>query len=140
MSPGFRVWQPATARTDSAPRPCTDATANLSPPIAREGSSRGPSHIADHPPQGDAAVTIATTCPTCGRRVNVPETLAGRRIACPRCADAWRVPQAEAAEEAATAGPAAGEAEGRLALSLRLGIAAVVLGMLSVVVLCLPFV
>ena len=73
-----------------------------------------------------AMPTIA--CPCCGHKMRVPDHLAGRRVSCPRCREAVVAP--------ATASPGAGP----LPLPARLGVAALALGLASVLVLCVPVV
>jgi hypothetical protein len=87
---------------------------------------------------------IPVACPSCRHRLRIPENLAGRRVTCPRCNHPLEAPAAEEAPpEPATAAPSP-EAEPRpcapLPLATRLGIAALALGLVAVLVLCLPIV
>ncbi len=87
-------------------------------------------------------------CPSCQRKLRVPEHLAGRQLICPGCNDAVEAPGPEpepeylrAVEHVAPSGPplpSTGEAQ--LSPSARLGALSMFLGALSVLVLCLPYV
>jgi uncharacterized paraquat-inducible protein A len=66
----------------------------------------------------------AVACPHCHRKLHVPLGCAGRRGKCPCCQHALRVP--------------AGGATDTPTPSVRLGVAALVLGLVSVPVLCVP--
>jgi hypothetical protein len=85
-------------------------------------------------------------CPSCQRKVRVPEHLAGRQLICPACNDAVETPSLEAAylrivEHTPPPGPAlTSAAEAPLSLPARLGALSMFLGTFSVLVLCLPFV
>jgi hypothetical protein len=81
-------------------------------------------------------MTVPTTCPVCKKKLRIPDHLAGRRVTCPRCGEAVRAP--ERVESHAPEAPA--EVETPLPLSSRLGIASLLLGMISVLLACLPFV
>jgi hypothetical protein len=88
-------------------------------------------------------MSLAVACPSCKRKLHVPEKFAGRRVTCPHCGDGVRVPRLEEALEEAVANvpaPAqdAAETADQLPLSGRLGVAALALGLLSVMVLCVP--
>ncbi len=88
-------------------------------------------------------MAIAATCPHCRRRMNVPEAYAGRRVTCPRCLNAVRIPDADAPEEAPGGGAPAAPAEAAgdgLTPAARLGVAALMLGAVSILLLCLPVV
>jgi hypothetical protein len=82
-------------------------------------------------------------CPSCHKKLNPPDHLAGRRLICPRC-DAVIVVPTELVEVVERAQKAAGETvspveELPFPLAARLGITAMVLAMLSFFALCLPF-
>jgi hypothetical protein len=88
-------------------------------------------------------MTILVVCPSCKRRLHVPEKLAGRRVTCTRCGEAVRAPLAEEPKQEAasfTASPRASEAAiaAEAPLSSRLGIAALALGLLAILVVCVP--
>jgi hypothetical protein len=87
-------------------------------------------------------MAIAATCPSCKRALHVPEGLAGRRVSCPRCGHPLRVPLPLSFEAAAAPSPGSvrPQADGAAPLSARLGIAALALGLCSVLVLCVPLV
>jgi hypothetical protein len=79
-------------------------------------------------------VMIEVTCPKCKRKKSVPEDLAGRKLMCSHCDHVVRVPWPEAhAPEAPLP-----KADIALPVSVTLGIASLVLGLLAVMVLCLP--
>jgi hypothetical protein len=90
------------------------------------------------------------TCPCCGRRLRAPDHLAARQAICPGCKAAIPVPPTDASLEegiaaagAAAPGPAPEPHEPDvldLPRHARLGLASVALGLLSVLVLCLPVV
>lgn len=94
---------------------------------------------------------VRVACPACHQRLRVPENLAGNRVTCPRCGAAVSVPlPEESPEEAAAAaahaaGAAARGAEGGAVGDLehappatRMGVVALGLGLLAVLVLCVP--
>src|SRR5689334_16819561 len=86
---------------------------------------------------------VRVACPSCRRRLRVPEDLAGRRVTCPRCNHALDVPPPEEApaEEPVSAPSPEAEPEALpLPLPTRLGVVALGLGLASVLVLCLPVV
>ena len=80
---------------------------------------------------------LRVSCPVCGRKLRVPDDLAGRRACCPECAEPVRVPRGQDPAEAA---PSSTPSADTLPLPARLGLASLALGLLSVMVLCLPFV
>lgn len=82
-------------------------------------------------------------CPSCRKKLNPPDRLAGRRIMCPRCDTVIVVPAElmtvlEEAKGAAVEKTSPSE-DPPFPLSARLGIIAMVLGMISISILCLPF-
>jgi hypothetical protein len=87
-------------------------------------------------------MAIRVVCPSCRRRIRVPDHLAGKRVTCPRCDEALRVPAwgGEPTEPVVGPVPGAGTAyaEDALPLSGRLGVVALALGLCAVLVLCLP--
>jgi hypothetical protein len=83
-------------------------------------------------------MAVAVLCPSCRRRLNVPENLAGQRVTCPSCEHPLRVPPPEFPDEPEPAEAVPAEPVEELALSVRLGIASLTLALLSVLVLCLP--
>jgi hypothetical protein len=87
------------------------------------------------------------TCPSCQRRLRVPDRLAERLLICPGCNEAVPVPNRKAeylrlVDNASTPqGPAPSRAgEELLSFPARLGAVAMLLGVVSVLVLCLPYV
>jgi hypothetical protein len=80
---------------------------------------------------------LRVSCPVCGRKLRVPDDLASRRVRCPECEESVRIPLGRGEPEAA---PSPTSFTGEFPLPARLGIASVALGLLSVMVLCLPFV
>jgi hypothetical protein len=87
---------------------------------------------------------ITTTCPACRHRLRVPERLAGRRVTCPRCDAPVGVPKPlDTPTESKTKpaeSPLATEPDGALPRSAHLGTLSLVLGLSSVLVLCIPYV
>jgi hypothetical protein len=86
-------------------------------------------------------------CPSCQRKLRVPKHLAGRQLICPGCNDAVEAPAQEAAylralDQAPPPGPAISSTDDGAQLSppARLGAFSMLLGTLSVLVLCLPYV
>ena len=80
---------------------------------------------------------LRVSCPVCGRKLRVPDDLAGRRVSCPECEEPVRVPPGQGGPEAT---PQPAPSADALPLPARLGMASLALGLLSVMVLCLPFV
>ena len=87
------------------------------------------------------------TCPSCQRQLRVPDRLAERLLICPGCNEAVPVPNRKAeylrlVDNASTPqGPARSTAgEELLSLPARLGAVSMLLGVLSVLVPCLPYV
>jgi hypothetical protein len=90
-------------------------------------------------------MSLPIPCPSCKRRLYVPEKLAGRRVTCPRCGAAVRAPLLEEAPKEAPTHPAATKPAAAAAadaapLSTRLGITALVLGLVAILILCVPVV
>src|SRR5262245_47447953 len=81
-----------------------------------------------------------TVCPCCGRKLRVPDHLAGRRVTCPRCNEALAVPEAQEAPPASAAAAPSPAADESLPPPARIGLTALALGLASVLVLCLPLV
>ncbi len=82
---------------------------------------------------------LRVCCPVCGRKLRVPDDLAGRRVGCPECEEPVRVPPGQGEPEPAPP-PVPATFADEFPLPARLGMASVALGLLSVMVLCLPFV
>ncbi len=80
---------------------------------------------------------LRVCCPVCGRKVRVPDDLTGRRVRCPECEEPIRTPLGQDRAEAA---PSPTPSADTFPLPARLGVASLALGLLSVMVLCLPFV
>ena len=87
------------------------------------------------------------TCPSCRRQLRVPDRLDDRLLICPGCNEAVPAPNRKAeylrlVDNASTPqGPARSTAgEELLSLPARLGAVSMLLGVLSVLVLCLPYV
>jgi len=95
-------------------------------------------------------MSIRIHCPRCGQRLRVPEVRDGRRLRCPQCNEVVRVAFADSspvAEEpsASAAAPAPDSASPALGGAAwpwhsRFGLLAAVLGLTSVLILCLPVV
>jgi hypothetical protein len=88
-------------------------------------------------------MTIPVACPFCKRRLHVPEKYAGRKITCPRCGEAVRAllpdeSPKDAPIHASAAKPAVAQATEAAPLSTRLGLAALILGLLAIMILCVP--
>jgi hypothetical protein len=83
-------------------------------------------------------MVIPVICPSCRRLSCVPGKLAGRVVRCPRCSHAWRVPLPD--PSAASSASAAGPSGKPLTLAAHLGIASLALGLLAILLLCLPLV
>jgi hypothetical protein len=85
---------------------------------------------------------VHVKCLSCRKRLHVPDHLAGRRVTCPRCGEAVPVPAPEAPETAPAPASAEHEEDALTALPRfgRLGVVSLGLGLLSVVVLCVPVV
>lgn len=83
-------------------------------------------------------MSISVTCFSCRHRFRVPEHRAGRRGLCPHCQHTLRIPLPDGAKDHARPEPGTDEPEVPLPLSVHLGMAATALGLLSVMVLCLP--
>ncbi len=82
-------------------------------------------------------------CPSCGKKMRLPDNLAGRSVMCTRCDAVIAVPASlvEAVEKAAakeTSPPP--EEDPPFPLPARLGIIALVLGMISSLLTCVPLV
>ena len=89
----------------------------------------------------------AVTCHSCRRKLRVPDRLADRLLICPGCNEAVPVPNRKAEylqlvdNASAPQGPAPSTAGAELlSFPARLGALAMLLGVLSVLVLCLPYV
>jgi hypothetical protein len=91
-------------------------------------------------------MTFRVICPACNRSIRAPEHLAGRRVTCPRCGEAVRLPSGVQIPEEGPANSAQASAVGPdeavdlSTPSQRLGFVAALLGLGSVLVLCLPVV
>jgi len=81
-------------------------------------------------------------CSHCRKKLHPPARLAGRKVMCPRCEAVLAVPlSSDSDEEIPSNLPAeTGPEEPPLPASARIGIAALVLGCISVLILCLPVV
>jgi len=80
-------------------------------------------------------------CPACHKKFQFPNHLAGRRVMCPRCNRAIVVPTelVQAVEEATPVETSASvNKEAPFPLAARLGIISLVLGMISIVLVCAP--
>jgi hypothetical protein len=88
-------------------------------------------------------MTIPVACPHCKRRLNVPEKYAGRRVTCNGCLQPVRVaspeePARKALVPMSSRSASASEPADTTALSTRLGIGALALGLVGIMVLCVP--
>ncbi len=81
-------------------------------------------------------------CPSCRKKIHPPEHLAGRRVMCPRCESVLVVPAelAKAVEEAAKVEAPSPEEDLPFPPSARMGIISMVLGLTSILIMCLPLV
>jgi hypothetical protein len=82
-------------------------------------------------------------CPTCRKRLHPPDRLAGRRVTCPRCEAVLTVPfDPDSSLEMPTDLPAPEtvQEEPPLPVSVRFGIVSLLLGCISILSLCVPFV
>ena len=93
-------------------------------------------------------MAIRVACPACRQKLRVPEGLAGGQVTCPCCGEAVAVPlpdgppqqapaQAAAAAVRGGGGGVAGDLE-HAPPGTRLGVVALMLGLASVAVLCVP--
>jgi hypothetical protein len=80
---------------------------------------------------------LRVCCPLCGRKLRIPDHLAGRRVSCHRCEEPVRIPRGQGEPESA---PSPTGFADEFPLPARLGMASVALRLLSVMALCLPFV
>jgi len=80
------------------------------------------------------------TCPSCRKKLNPPEHLAGRRVMCPRCDTVIVVPTelATLLEETAPAARPPVTEDPPFPKTARWGIVSLVLGMISIFLLCAP--
>jgi hypothetical protein len=81
-------------------------------------------------------------CPSCRKKLRPPDRLAGRRITCPRCDEVLVVPvelpeEVQDVEDVET--PSAPE-DPPLPPSARLGLLGLILGVASILLLCVPFI
>jgi hypothetical protein len=90
---------------------------------------------------------IAAQCDACGYRLRVPGKYAGRRVTCTKCGAAVPVgsrataPPAPVEKKAPPrAAPASSALREPQSMSDRLGMTAMMLGLVSILVLCLPFI
>jgi hypothetical protein len=85
-------------------------------------------------------MAVVVRCASCRRQINVPDRLAGHRVTCPRCGKAAPVPLPEVPAE--TPPPTAHPDDVLEVLPRfgRLGVVSLGLGLLSVVVVCVPVV
>ncbi len=92
----------------------------------------------------------AVVCPSCRKKLHPPARLAGRRVTCPKCDEVFVLPDdlQDSEEELAAKTPEPEpepEAEPAiedmpLPASARLGIVSLILGVASILFLCLPFI
>jgi hypothetical protein len=79
-------------------------------------------------------------CPSCHKKLHIPDHLAGRRIACPRCGEALTAPVMlpGAVEDVAAEQASSAPEDQPFPLSARLGILGLALGVASILLLCVP--
>jgi hypothetical protein len=84
----------------------------------------------------------AVRCPSCRKKVRVPDHLAGRKVTCPRCDEVLVVPVElpESVEETTVPPEEETPQEEPLPTSARAGIVALALGCVSVMIMCVPIV
>lgn len=93
-------------------------------------------------------MSVGVTCPSCGKRLRIPNHLTGRQTMCPGCNDFIAVPRAGSSpleqRKGGGGGPALALApeseEAALPWHGRLGLLSALVGLLAVPVLCLPVV
>jgi hypothetical protein len=80
------------------------------------------------------------SCPSCRKKINPPDHLAGRRVTCPKCDAVIVVPTElmKVVEEAAPVEKPSPNEEPPFPKSARLGIVSLVMGMVSFLLLCAP--
>jgi hypothetical protein len=86
---------------------------------------------------------LSVVCPSCRKKIHPPDHLAGRRVTCPRCEGVVEVPLEliQAVEEASTPAETSSSTEDApFPPSARLGIIALALGLISILILCLPII
>jgi hypothetical protein len=82
-------------------------------------------------------------CQKCRKKLRPPDHLAGRRVTCPRCEAVLMVPlESESSPEIPTnlPEPESVPEDPPLPPSVRIGVASLLLGCISILSLCLPFV
>ena len=87
-------------------------------------------------------------CPACRKKLHPPDRLAGRKVTCPKCSEAFVLPDEwpesdenlAAAVSALAPQPDPAVEEVPLPPSARLGLVSLVLGVASILALCLPFI
>lgn len=84
-------------------------------------------------------------CPRCRKQLRPPDRLAGKRVTCPRCEAVLTVPlpsdsSGEIEIPTDVSAPRSVPLDPQLPSSARIGIVALVLGCVSVLIMCLPFV
>jgi hypothetical protein len=82
---------------------------------------------------------IPFVCPSCKRMGCVSEDLAGRRVRCPRCSHTIQIPLSGQTDKVET-GWTFESSSRPLTLAARLGLAALTLGLLAVLLMCLPLI
>lgn len=80
------------------------------------------------------------SCPSCRKKINPPDHLAGRRVMCPKCEAVIVVPEelVKVVEEAAPVEKPALSEEPPFPKSARMGIVSLVMAMVSIFLLCAP--
>lgn len=89
-------------------------------------------------------MSIRIACSACGHRLKVPDRCAGRKVMCPACDHVIHIPlavapPAQAQPATVSDGVAAGLAE-TLSHANRAALSSLVLALLSIQVLCIPYV
>lgn len=88
-------------------------------------------------------MSVRVVCGACRYKLKVPSRLAGRRVTCPKCGHAVQAPEVEPPSpekeaKAAPADPTLTVPEIPLSTTDRLGRAAMMLGLLSILIICVP--
>jgi hypothetical protein len=84
-------------------------------------------------------MAVRIVCPCCNKKLRVPQAQAGCWVICSSCDQSLQIPEPEEAGEKAPADVSV-PADPPFPLHVRLGIASLVLGLISIMILCVPIV